>query len=308
MGADSLASIRHLSEHQGCDLCYNRGAQGTHRSAVWCASVRTAAHLQSMRAAPKNHVGGAESQDQRSGDSTRTARRASVPRMACHWKMPHEGLLSPGHSHDGVLPALLGSSHQAEQARQAKSRPGTHSKATFTTGTRNALRSFRSGPVCDTSKAHSRRRAIHPYAPPFSCSICGQAADAPFAPKLVSSSRTFTPPRSVTTTPELIPASTSLSPTAAPFHLPCSSPQRPSHSPRAAVATVSWDCPREVPLLQSPPRDAPSIGRPLIQQPVPRRIDPTRAVSVNSPTLGLPWDTSQDAELVGGVAPQRVAA
>merc|ERR1712166_1475002 len=171
--------------------CYNRGAQGTHRSAVWCASVRTAAHLRSMRAAPKNHFGGAESQDQLSGDSARTARRASVPRMACHWKMPHEGLLSPGHSHDGVLPALLGSSHQPEQARQAKSRPGTHSKATFTTGTRNALRAFRSGPVCNTSKAYSRRRAIHPYALPFSCSICGPAADAPFAPKLVSSSRTF---------------------------------------------------------------------------------------------------------------------
>merc|ERR1712086_183070 len=31
----------------------------------------------------------------------------------------------------------------------------------------------------------------HPYALPFSCSICGPAADAPFAPKLVSSSRTF---------------------------------------------------------------------------------------------------------------------
>merc|ERR1712195_132286 len=41
------------------------------------------------------------------------------------------------------------------------------------------------------TKAYSRRRAIHPYALPFSCSICGPAADAPFAPKLVSSSRTF---------------------------------------------------------------------------------------------------------------------
>jgi len=145
---------------------------------------------------------------------------------------------------------------------------------------------------------------LSPSAAPF----VARPQTPPLPQNLSPAAAPFTPPRSVTTTPELIPASTSLSPTAAPFHLPCSSPQRPSHSPRAAVATVSWDCPREVPLLQSPPRDAPSIGRPLIHQPVPRRIDPTRAVSVNSPTLGLPWDTSQDAELVGGVAPQRVAA
>merc|ERR1711865_739565 len=91
-----------------------------------------------------------------------------------------------------------------------------------------------------TSGAEQSIPMLSPSAAPF----VARPQPPPLPQNLSPAAAPFTPPRSVTTTPELIPASTSL-------------------SPRAAVASVSWDCPREVPLLQSPPRDVPSIGRPL---------------------------------------------
>lgn len=155
--------------------------------------------------------------------------------------------------------------------------------------------------------------AAMPFAAPQMPARCPSSED------LSADSPPFTPPRSSTTTPEVMPV-TSLSPNATPFQLPCGSPstaplpchspQRPPHSPPApaSIATVSWDCQREVPLLQSPPREIPSIGKPLNAQPVPRRIDPTKTVAQHSALScpsSLPWDTSKDAELVGAVTALR---
>lgn len=136
----------------------------------------------------------------------------------------------------------------------------------------------------------------------------------------LSWSDSCSPPRSQPTlSPKVVPfvpsspdSATPLSPAAVPFVLPCRSPRHASQ--------LSWDCGREVPVLSIPPqqqhvassltrasRVPPAIGTPL-NQPVtsPRLIDsPISSACTSQRRSSLPWDCTQDAELVGGAPVHR---